>query len=179
VLLAGDRQAGRDRTDVYHHARSSFDHAGDEGAVEPRRPQQVKVNDRLPVGVGQRFETVGLGFHAAGVADEDVEPAPVGWQPTGNGLDARGGSDVGRDEQDAVQGVRGRRPRGCDDAGASKLEAADDRPADAACAAGHQHALVRELIRRCGEGVGLGHTQASALLWMMINWVIRSSRRLK
>ena len=43
----------------------------------------------------------------------------------------------------------------------------------------HQHALVRELVRRCGEWVRLGHAQASALLWMMINWVIRSSRRLK
>jgi hypothetical protein len=84
-----------------------------------------------------------------------------------------------RDEQDAVHGVCGRRPRGCDDAGAGELEAVNDRRADAARAAGHQHALFRELVRRCGEQVGLGHAQASALLWMMINWVIRSSRRLK
>src|ERR1700719_4715011 len=60
--------------------------------------------------------------------------------------------------------------------GAGELEATDDRRADAARAAGHQHALVRELVRRCGERAGLGHAQANALLWMMINWVIRSSR---
>jgi hypothetical protein len=53
------------------------------------------------------------------------------------------------------------------------------RRADAARAAGHQHALVCKLVRRCGERVGLGHAHASALLWMMINWVIRSSLRLK
>jgi hypothetical protein len=45
---------------------------------------------------------------------------------------------------------------------------------NAARAAGHQHALVRELVRRCGERVGLGHAQASALLWMMINWFFRN-----
>src|ERR1700751_4824307 len=68
----------------------------------------------------------GLGSPAAGVADQDVEPGPVGCQPTDNGLDARGGSDVGRDEQDAVHGVRGRRSRGCAAAGAGEPEAAND-----------------------------------------------------
>src|SRR5690348_3290371 len=106
-------------------------------------------------------------------------PPQSARQPADDAVGACGGSDVGRNEQGAVHGVGRRRPRGCDDAGAGELEATDDRRADAARAAGHQHALVRELVRRCGEPVGLGHAQASALLWMMINWVIRSSRRLK
>jgi hypothetical protein len=58
-------------------------------------------------------------------------------QSADDGVGACGGSNVGRNEHGAVHGVGRRRPRGRGDAGASELEAANDRRADAARAAGH------------------------------------------
>src|SRR6202035_6014314 len=86
-------------------SRLTFDHAGKESAVQADGGEQIDVQYRLPVLVGEHFESACFCFRSADIIHQDVESTPLSLNAIDDVLDSAGRSDIRLYKESRVQAL--------------------------------------------------------------------------
>src|SRR3984957_7082886 len=93
-------------------SRLTFDHAGKESAVQADGGEQIDVQYRLPVLVGEHFESACFCFCSADIVHQDVESTPLSLNAIDDVLDTTGRSKFHLYKESRILAVSCLRSRG-------------------------------------------------------------------